>query len=198
MYMAPFYTELRNSPAARLLFTITPSLEGVGGRGSARPRRGSSTSLSSGRALTVRRVVMHLDLAGDDVGPGRLRRSLGFRSQDALVPFVDGIIDAAFFQAERLDPRLPGPVLGVHERLVSRDVDMFEHRGQNLAREKIVLIGVDADAEFAGVRGSFQHALSRCARRRIDNVRAAIDLRLREFSALHRVVPGMKVCSRHI
>src|SRR5271155_5383146 len=65
----------------------------------------------SHRALAVGRVIMHLDLAGNDVRLGGVGRGLGFRSQHALVPFVDGIIDAAFLQAERLDAGLPGAVL---------------------------------------------------------------------------------------
>src|SRR5271156_3452765 len=97
----------------------------------------------SRRALAVGRVIMHLDLAGNNVRLGGVRRGLGLWSQDALVPFVDRVIDAAFLQAERLDAGLPGPILGVHERLVSRNFDMLQHRGQNLARKEIVLIRID-------------------------------------------------------
>ena len=75
---------------------------------------------------------------------------------------------------------------------------MLQHRGQDFAREKTVLVGIDADAELAGVRRRLQHALTGRARGGVDDVGAAIDLRLGEFAALDRVVPGRGRRAGHV
>ncbi len=49
-------------------------------------------------------------------------------------------------------------VLGVHEGVVDGDVDALQHRGQHLAGLQAVLVGVDADAELAGISRRLQHA----------------------------------------
>ena len=53
-----------------------------------------------------------------------------------------------------------------------------------------VLVGIDADAELAGVGGRLQHADAGAAGRVVDDVGAAVDLALGELAALDRVVPG--------
>ena len=54
----------------------------------------------------------------------------------------------------------------------------------------VVLVGIDADAELAGVRRGLQHADAGAAGGVIDDVGAAIELRFGELAALHRIVPG--------
>ena len=126
--------------------------------------------------------------------------ALAFASAEriGLVVVVDRIADAVVLEAEHLDAGLPGAVLGRLERIVGRDVDALQHRGQDLAGEEAVLVGVDADAELAGVGGGLQHALAGRAGGRVDDVGAAIDLRLGEFAALDRVVPGRRRRAGHV
>ena len=95
-------------------------------------------------------------------------------------------------------PRGELVVLGVHEGVVDGDVDALEHRGQHLARLQAVLVGIDADAELAGIGRRLQHADAGAAGRGVDDVRALVDLRLGDFAALGRVVPGRRRVAGHV
>src|ERR1700722_526087 len=109
-------------------------------------QRLSSSTLRSG-ALVVGHVVVDLNLARDDIRFRLIRFGSDLCAENDLVVVVDRVIDAALFQAQQKNTRLPVSVLGVHERLVSRHVDVLQHRSQDFAGKQTVLVGIDADAE---------------------------------------------------
>ena len=115
--------------------------------------------------------------------------------------FISGVISALLLSSSAqptppsaspstVTPGLKAAVLAGLEDIVGRDIDALQHRGQHLARMQPVLVGIDADAELAGIRRRLQHADAGAAGRVIDDVGAAIELRLGELAALHRIVPG--------
>src|SRR5690348_3567844 len=64
---------------------------------------GGAPAVIGGRsesALIVAHVVVHLDLAGDDVGLGLLDLGLHFGCDELLVVLVERPVDAAFLEAE--------------------------------------------------------------------------------------------------
>ena len=67
-----------------------------------------------------------------------------------------------------------------------------------MPREKAILVRIDADAELAGVGRRLQHALPGRAGGGVDDVGAAVDLRLGEFAALDRIVPGRGRRAGHV
>src|SRR4051812_37575939 len=67
--------------------------------------RSATACISSELARVVRHVVGHLDLAGDDVGLGRIDLRLHRRIDELGVVLVERVVDAAFLQAERGHPR---------------------------------------------------------------------------------------------
>src|SRR5207249_9859599 len=94
-------------------------------------------------------VVGDLDLAGDDVGAGLLEPLLHVGGDETPVVLVERVADAALGHAERADARLPDPFLRGLERLVHREVDALDHRGQDRPGMDVVLVRVDADGEPA-------------------------------------------------
>src|ERR1700677_4282508 len=144
---------LRSAARAALL-----SMEGVGrsvpsrphaSRSDARHRVSKDVKAPLRWALVVGHVVVDLNLARDDVRFRLIGLGSYFGAENRLVVVIDRVVDAALFQAQHKDTRLPVSVLGVHERLVGRDVDMLQHRSQDFAGEQTVLVGIDADAELA-------------------------------------------------
>src|SRR5215212_9914801 len=111
----------------------------------------------SHRALPVRHVVVHLDLAVLDVGGRGLDRAAHLGRDERLVVVVVGPGDAVLFQTE---DAVAAPVLvaRLREGGMGRDVDALHHRGQHLPRVEHVLIRIDPDAELAGVSDRAQHA----------------------------------------
>src|SRR5215831_373542 len=97
------------------------------------------------RAGVVRRVVVHLDLAGDDVLLRVVDLGLHIGRDQRLVVVVERPVDAFFLEAEHLQARLPGAVLGGLEGVVGGEVDALHHRGQHRAGMDVVLVAVDAD-----------------------------------------------------
>src|SRR5690606_30391729 len=67
--------------------------------------------------------------------------------------------------------------------------DALDHRCQDMARLQAVLVGIDADAELAGVGRRLEHADAGAAGRVVDDVRALVDLRAGDLAAAGRVVP---------
>src|SRR5271165_5926303 len=170
---------------------VVPSIPAPASKSAGLRSAGNGISASAlHRALVVGHIVVDLNLSGDDVRLDRVELGLDLRRQQALVVLVDGVIDPAVLKAEDLNARLPYAVLSVHERLVGRDVDVLERRGEDLAWEHVILVGVDANRQLSGISGRFEHALSGRTRRSVDDVGAAVDLGLSEFAALDRVVPG--------
>src|SRR3954471_18338795 len=119
-------------------------------------RPGCRVSLD--RALRIRHVVVHLDSARLDVGGGLVGGCLHLGRYECLVVLVHGISDSILGEAEHGRTGLPGPVLGLFEGRVGRVVDALEHRSQDLAGMQAVLVRIDADAEFPGIRGGPHHA----------------------------------------
>ena len=142
-------------------------------------------------AGVVAHVVVHLDLAGDDVGLGLLDLRLHLGRDQLLVVLVERPVDAAFLQAEHRDAGLPAAVHRGLEAVVGREIDALDHRGQHRAGMQVVLVGVDADRRAC--RGPSRPAARRCRcapAAAIDHVDAAIELALGEFAAARRIVPG--------
>ena len=110
--------------------------------------------------------------------------------QHRAVVVVDRVVDALLLQAQALHAGLPGAVLGSLERVVDRDVDPLEHRGQHAAGVQVVLVAVDADRQLALVGRRLQHAEAGGAGGGVDHVGALAELADRELAAARRVVPG--------
>ncbi len=75
---------------------------------------------------------------------------------------------------------------------------MLQHRRQDLAGKQAVLVGVDADGQLVSVGCGLEHALAGPARCREHDVRAAVDLRFREFPALDGIAPGLRRRTGHV
>ncbi len=123
--------------------------------------------------------------------------SISARDQLAIV-VVDRDGDAVFLEAQHAQARLPAAVLGALHRVIDREVDALDHRGEDRAGMQVVLVAVDADRELAAVLRRLQHAQARGARRRIDDIGAAIELAARQLAALGRIVPGRRRRAGHV
>src|SRR5258706_3389419 len=152
---------------------------------------------SSVLAGVVGGVIMHLDLAGDDIGLGLIDLGLDLRRQQLFIVLVIGIIDAAFLEAERGHAGLPGAGLGILEAVIGGDIDMLDHRGQHGAGMQVVLIGIDADRQLAVIGSRLIDAGAGTASRRENHIDAAIELALRQLAATAGIVPGRRRRARH-
>ena len=105
----------------------------AGHDGKAEHRACARGRVPSRRALVVGHVVVDLDLARDDVGFSAWSAA-AFTSgvRMLFVVLVDRVADAVVLEAEHLDAGLPRAVLRVHEGIVGGDVDVLQHRGQDM------------------------------------------------------------------
>src|SRR5215475_8961665 len=79
------------------------------------------------RAGVVRRVVVHLDLAGDDVLLCVVDLGLHRVTDQRLVELVECPVDAFLLEAEHLQARRPGAFLGCLEGVVRGEIDALHH-----------------------------------------------------------------------
>src|SRR5690349_17972698 len=117
------------------------------------PPRGCSV-----RAALVGHVVDHLDLARDDVLLRLVDALLHLRRDHRLVVVVERPADAVLRQPEDQRAGLPVPFAGGLERLVGRQVDTLQHRGQHGVGMQVVLVAVDADRQLLGILGGLVDA----------------------------------------
>src|SRR4029079_16605345 len=146
----------------------------------------------------IRHVVVDLYRARLDVGLCLVNGRLHLIGDQRLVVVVERPADAAFGKAEDGDARLEGAILTGLEHVVGRDIDPLQHGGQHMTRMQAVLIGIDTDAELAGIRRRLQHPDAGATGSVIDDVGAAIELRFREFAALDGIVPGRTGRAGHV
>src|SRR5258705_5589932 len=146
----------------------------------------------------LRHVVGDLDLAGDDVGARLLQASFHVRGHEQSVVLVDGIADAVLGDAQRADTRLPEAFSHSLERLVHREIDPLDHRGQDRARMDVVLVRGGPDRQSSLVLGGLEHAEPGGAGRGKDDVGAPIELAPRELAPARRVVPGGRRRAGHV
>src|SRR3954454_4818385 len=66
------------------------------------------TTARSIDAGVVAHVIVHLDLAGNDIGLGLIDLRLHLRADQLLIVLVERPVDAAFLQAEHRHAGLPG------------------------------------------------------------------------------------------